>query len=1212
MNKIILFILILIMGCFGYANQNLSNNCQNDEPLHAAGAAGMPQERGRALGEFLNPDGTLALPPGGMEGSIDPSGYRLVSGPDGAPRFEPGTGADETRTAGDEYWDSRFTLRGTSGQVYAIVWDGTNLYIGGSFLAVGNVAAAGVAKWNGTAWTALGSGLTGPVYALAWDGTYLYAGGGFSGSGTSQIPKIAKWDGSTWSVISSSTNPGGTVYALACGGGSLYMGGSFTSTGTISAARIAKWNGSAWSALDTGANNTVKALAWDGSNLYAGGAFTVAGRVTMNYIGKWDGSAWSALGTGMNGEVRTLAWVGGALYAGGAFTTAGGSGAGRIARWSGGGWSDIGSTWGAAVDALAWDGSILYAGGEAANITTWNGSAWSTLGSGTDGFVTALAAAGTNLYAGGAFAQAGGTVALNIAKWGGSAWSAVPPSGQGLSGIVRAIVPDGTNVYVGGDFTAAGGLMAGHIAKWDGSAWSALGAGVNSSVYALAWDGMNLYAGGNFTAAGGGAANYIAKWDGTSWSALGSGMNGAVYALAWDGTNLYAGGSFSTAGGGSAYNIARWNGSAWSALGPGLNLYVYALLWDGTRLYVGGYFDRTQDWSLTLTHIAMWDGSAWNAVGSGTSLTMEVRALAWSGLDLYAGMGRAPCTTPGYCLEKWDFSLWTTMGSGYCIYGLYWDGIKMYEAMTSIGEVFAITSTGGSLGSGANHDAVGYAVTGRGTAIYVGGDIATLGGKVSAFFGIWDPNAACPVPTVPTGISVADANACAYSGVRVNWAADATNWGDGGSGTRTYDVLRAGAAIATGIAYGTTQYIDTTGANGTTYSYAVRYYNGCGQNAATTGASAADLNAQPGVPLITAFTDVTACAQSGVRITYSAGSGASSHNLLKDGTVVVTGYASGATYVPGDTSSHTYVVRAVTAGCTTDSSAVAGTDANNGPGAPAITGITDISSCLQSGIQINFTPGSGATSHNLLKDDTVVVTGYASGATYNPSDTRTHTYVIRAVNASCSTDSSGFAGTDAVNGGPGAPAITSISDVSVCAQSGIRIYYTAGSGAASHNLLKDGSVAVTGCASGALYNPGDALNHFYVVQAVNGSCATNGSGFYFADGASCKPPEAAPGWTNAASQSWSSKSILTWPSVSGATSYTVYRGTHSQLANLLTTGVDSCTRYSGASTSATDSSVPAAGQMYWYLVTAGNASGEGTAGCATTGQRIVNSLGTCP
>ena len=98
----------------------------------------------------------------------------------------------------------------------------------------------------------------------------------------------------------------------------------------------------------------------------------------------------------------------------------------------------------------------------------------------------------------------------------------------------------------------------------------------------------------------------------------------------------------------------------------------------------------------------------------------------------------------------------------------------------------------------------------------------------------------CLAPTAPTNNTATDPNLCSASGVRIAWTKDPDMWGDGGAGTRTYDILRNAVPIATGIAYGTTSYTDATAVPGTTYAYSVRYNNGCGGTAATTGASSAD------------------------------------------------------------------------------------------------------------------------------------------------------------------------------------------------------------------------------------------------------------------------------------------------------------------------------------------------------------------------------------
>lgn len=115
------------------------------------------------------------------------------------------------------------------------------------------------------------------------------------------------------------------------------------------------------------------------------------------------------------------------------------------------------------------------------------------------------------------------------------------------------------------------------------------------------------------------------------------------------------------------------------------------------------------------------------------------------------------------------------------------------------------------------------------------------------------------------------------------------------------------------------------------------------------------------------------------------------------------------------------------------------------------------------------------------------------------------------------------------------------------------------------------------------------------------------------------PAETAPGGTSGTAESWTSKTDLTWPVNAAATSgYKLYRGDASGLPNLLNSSNDSCLRFTGANQSAntatglTEDPALASGRFYWYLVTGLNMFGEGTAGNATAGPRIVNSTGACP
>ena len=234
-------------------------------------------------------------------------------------------------------WSSLGTgsANGVSSTVTALaVAANGDVYAGGYFMQAGGVAAARIAKWNGTAWSGLGTGVgsIGSVSALAVAGTGdLYVGGTFSQAGGAAANNVARWNGTVWSPLGAGTTNGtnGTVGALAvASNGDVYVaGGGFTQAGGIAVKNVAKWNGTAWSGLGTGAANgpsgSVFALALaSNGDVYFAGYFTLAG--AFHFVAKWNGTAWSSLGTGTNDQVSVLA-VGpaGKLYAGGYFSATG-------------------------------------------------------------------------------------------------------------------------------------------------------------------------------------------------------------------------------------------------------------------------------------------------------------------------------------------------------------------------------------------------------------------------------------------------------------------------------------------------------------------------------------------------------------------------------------------------------------------------------------------------------------------------------------------------------------------------------------------------------------------------------------------------------------------------------------------------------------------------------------------------------------------------
>jgi hypothetical protein len=195
---------------------------------------------------------------------------------------------------------------GNSVRALAVSSDG-QLYAGGRFARADGLLVNNVAQWDGFSWYPLGQGtsakignpLLAPpaVSALALSGGILYIGGNFTWVtntfGTVPANCVARWDGFAWSPLGSGMSGYGTYTAVRAltvsAGGTLYAGGLFSSAGGLPANLIARWNSSSWSRLGSGISGNsfngaaVSCLAVTDSSLFAGGYFTEAGGKICSY-----------------------------------------------------------------------------------------------------------------------------------------------------------------------------------------------------------------------------------------------------------------------------------------------------------------------------------------------------------------------------------------------------------------------------------------------------------------------------------------------------------------------------------------------------------------------------------------------------------------------------------------------------------------------------------------------------------------------------------------------------------------------------------------------------------------------------------------------------------------------------------------------------------------------------------------------------------------
>lgn len=660
-------------------------------------------------------------------------------------------------------WHDGPSVDGVDGAIRAIAVDGAGShYVGGLFTAAGNTLVSNIAEWNGTNWSALGTGTNGWVYGIAVSGTDIYVVGDFTAAGGVPAKNIAKWNGSNWSALGAGLPHSTLAQDVALSGNDVYVGGFWRDSEEESGGYVAKWNGANWSDLGTGFDTSVNDIEVSGSDIYASGSFTMAGGTPAKGVAKWNGVSWSALSVAPNESVNSLATAGSDIYVGGQRVSQGSTSKGYVAKWNGSGWSELGSgmtgSSGGSVNTIAVSGSDVYAGGifstaggaTAFGFAKWNGSGWSAVGSNGPSYVFRITSSGTDLVVSNLSDR-------KLAKWNGTNWSAVGPATTVSS--VEALTVSGNVVYAGGYFTTDGGATFSKAAFWDGVGWTRIGTwtpGVGvDKVHSIAVSGSNIYVARTRYENG---LGYVDKWDGSSWSNLASELpvaapNGipARMALAASGPDLYVGGDFTTIGGIAANHIAKWSGSSWSSLGTGMNWYVSALAISDTDLYAGGAFSNAG--GIPANMIAKWNGTSWSALGSGplassalnrpTDFDVSVTDIDISGTNIYVvgGVDDDYGTGIGF-VSKWNGTTWTALpiSLNYRLPAVAVSGSDVYAGggFSTAGITLANniarwnSSKWEPLGSGTNSYV--RAIAALGSDIFVGGDFTTAGCHVSAGF----------------------------------------------------------------------------------------------------------------------------------------------------------------------------------------------------------------------------------------------------------------------------------------------------------------------------------------------------------------------------------------------------------------------------------------------------------------------------------------------
>jgi trimeric autotransporter adhesin len=238
-------------------------------------------------------------------------------------------------------WQSITPNGGASHFINCLSVYNNELYAGGAFISINNVSVNRIAKWNGTQWTNVGGGVQGgveTVYCMAVYHNQLYVGGDFYFSGSNNLSTncIARWNGTVWDSVGSGVNLAVFDMVVDTVRDVLYVGGGFTNTRDTTVFGIAQWNDSIWLPVGTGLDTLwgTRCLEVYNGELYAGGVnvTTTSQGDTIRNIYKFNGIKWVSVDGGANSDVYQLAVFQGNLYVGGSFWQVGyGINASRIA-----------------------------------------------------------------------------------------------------------------------------------------------------------------------------------------------------------------------------------------------------------------------------------------------------------------------------------------------------------------------------------------------------------------------------------------------------------------------------------------------------------------------------------------------------------------------------------------------------------------------------------------------------------------------------------------------------------------------------------------------------------------------------------------------------------------------------------------------------------------------------------------------------------------
>jgi hypothetical protein len=531
---------------------------------------------------------------------------------------------------------------GTNGPVRSVAVGLANeLIVGGTFTAIDNVAARGIAMFASGVWQPLGTGIdvsrNGVRCLHVQPSGLLIAGGDFGDAGGTQVQNIAAWNGTAWSAIGAGlqytftvpTGDVGGVSGLATTAQGLVAAGWFHASGSTQLDSVAAWNGTAWNPVGPLSSPFSRPLVRSLQALPNGDLLVCGvGVIGPSFVMQWNGSAWITL-AGALAQPHALA-----VTPGGDWVVAGGPDfvPSPVQKWTSSGWVQIGVLnqfeWALALAPLASVGpNALAIGGQFTGVSGQRSSALATYQPASGWLGNSRAFTGVQprvhvspegdvLLAGGG-AQ-GGTPLPSLARWNGSSWAPFAGTAPAIDGFAFDNRGGIAVTTAGGVMRWDGVLPSGNLVTadpqcylWNGSFWANLN---RAAKYVVATSRGEIIAGASPNAFPGG--HYVARWSGTSWIDIDpTGLIITVYAMV-----ALPDGSVAVAD--TYYVVRRWDGSSWQAMGAAFNGSVdhLCVLADGRVLATGAF---SMSGAVPCPRNAVWNGQSWQPLPAGATSFLD-------------------------------------------------------------------------------------------------------------------------------------------------------------------------------------------------------------------------------------------------------------------------------------------------------------------------------------------------------------------------------------------------------------------------------------------------------------------------------------------------------------------------------------------------------------------------------------------------------------